>query len=272
MNYGMLPDYHYDKSTFDVEDANLPKYTPPTHPPARPARPPARPPAHPPAHPPALTVQTSNLVRPDHHRRESGHDTNATQRPPPIRRPTSRGRPLPPTPGGPRPMHQLPQTPVAQALPPLPAPHRPPPLPVAIPSSPPQFSSMSMSPLTPALTGSSASSYSNSIRSPPLPRPSLPPVSESMFNLAPKIPGHTCAGRGLDIVFYRGDATALPMYGRGDRIEGHIDLKNTKDVCQIEITVRLLSGHLPSLIPRIGQLNLSRLASVLLFSWHPFTH
>jgi hypothetical protein len=67
-----------------------------------------------------------------------------------------------------------------------------------------------------------------------------------MFSHAPKTPGHICAGRGLDIVFYRGDAIALPMYGRGDRIEGYIDLKNTTDVCQIEITVRLLSSLLAS--------------------------
>ena len=77
---------------------------------------------------------------------------------------------------------------------------------------------------------------------------SLPPVSEHAVCLPPKTPGHICAGRSLDIVFYRGDATALPMYGRGDRIEGHIDLKNTKDICQIEIIVRLISSHLPGLI------------------------
>jgi len=92
--------------------------------------------------------------------------------------------------------------------------------------------------------GSSTSSYS--FRSPPLRRP--PPVSESVITHPMNRPGHTCAGRGLNIVFYRGDATALPMYGRGDHIEGHIDLKSTKDVCQIEITVRLLSSHRHSLV------------------------
>ena len=78
--------------------------------------------------------------------------------------------------------------------------------------------------------------------------PSLPSVSERTVCLPPKTPGHICAGRSLDIVFYRGDATALPMFGRGDRIEGHINLKNTKDICQIDITVRFLSGHLPGLV------------------------
>ena len=91
------------------------------------------------------------------------------------------------------------------------------------------------------------------IKSPPSDFPSpdnppLPPVSKRAVCLPPKTPGHICAGRSLDIVFYRGDATALPMYGRGDHIEGHIVLKNTKDICQIDITVRFLSGHLPGLV------------------------
>ena len=226
MNYGTPPDYQYDRSTFDADDVGLPKYTPPN--------------LH-----PALTVQTTDLARRhDSHQRDFGYSPHATPQPSATRRPTSRGRPLPqpPTPSGPRPMHQQsPQTQVSQTQV-VPAPL--PPQPMTIPSTPPQFSSMTMSPLTPALTGSSTSSYS--IRSRPPPRPSLPPVAENFSTLAPKTPGHTCAGRGLDIVFYRGDATALPMYGRGDRIEGYIDLKNTKDICQIEITVRLLSSHLLS--------------------------
>lgn len=223
MNYGMPPDYQYERSTFDVDDAGLPKYTPPVL---------------------ALTVQTTDLARRDNLQHEFGYAPHTTPQSSATRRPTSRGRPLPPTPSGPRPMHQQSQTQVV--------PTSPPPLPVAIPSSPPQFAPMTMSPLTPALTGSSTSSHSHShshsIRSPPLPRPSLPPVAESFVSLAPKTPGHICAGRGLDIVFYRGDATALPMYGRGDRIEGYIDLKNTKDICQIEITVCPLSSHLPGLV------------------------
>lgn len=231
----MPPDYQYDKNTFDVDDAGLPKYTPSTH------------------HHPALTVQTANLPRQDLSQQEFGYHSHATPQAQSTRRPTSRGsrgRPLPPTPGGPRPMHQQqppPPMPVPQVASPVHAPPPPPPpsmpVPVTMPYSPPQST---LSPLTPALTGSSTSSYS--VRSPPLPRPSLPPVSETIVSLAPKVPGHTCAGRSLDIVFYRGDATALPMYGRGDRVEGYIDLKNTKDICQIEITVRLLSNHLPSLV------------------------
>ena len=253
MSHGMPPDYQYDRSTFEVDDAGLPKYTP--------------------THPPAFSVQTPDLARPDRHQHEFGYIPHATQNTPATRRPTSRGRPLPPTPGGPRPipMQQAPVVvQVAPQHPPLPPPRPPPPpLPVTIPSSPPQFSSMSMSPLTPALTGSSTSSYS--IRSPPPPRPSLPSVSECAVSVSPKTPGHICAGRSLNIVFYRGDATALPMYGRGDRIEGHIDLKNTKDIYQIEITVRLLSSYLLGLcVTHIMPLNLSRLASVLLFTWHPF--
>ena len=57
------------------------------------------------------------------------------------------------------------------------------------------------------------------------------------------------------------------MYGRGDRIEGHIDLKNTKDIYQIEITVRLLSAMFPGLC--VEPLNLSRLASALLLQLAP---
>ena len=227
MSIGMPPGYQYDRSTFDVDDAGLPKYTP--------------------AHPPPFSLQPSDFPHPDRrqnqhqhqHQHEFGYNPHATQQAPTTRRPTSRGRPLPPTPGGPRPMQQ---PPVVHA----PPPHPPPPPPVTIPSSPPPASSMSMSPLTPALTGSSTSSDYYSLRSPPPPRPSLPPVAENIVSIAPKTPGHTCAGRSLNIVFYRGDATALPMYGRGDRIEGHIDLKNIKDICQIEITVRLLSSHLPT--------------------------
>ena len=78
--------------------------------------------------------------------------------------------------------------------------------------------------------------------------PSLPSFSERVVWPPPKTPGHICVERSLDIVFYRGDATALPMYGRGDHIEGHINLKNTNDICQIDITVRFLSGHLPGLV------------------------
>jgi hypothetical protein len=249
MSFGMPPDYQYDRSTFDVDDAGLPKYTP--------------------SHPPAFSSQTSDFARSDRHQHqhEFGFNSNAAPHAQSTRRPTSRGRPLPPTPGGPRPMQQqaLPQAlPVFQP-PPLPPPRPPPPpLPVMIPSSPPQLSSMPISPLTPALTGSSTSSYS--IRSPPPHRPSLPSVSETTVSPAPKTPGHTCAGRSLNVIFYRGDATALPMYGRGDRIEGHMDLKSTKDICQIDITVRLLSSHpsWPCALPHIGPLNLSQLASALL--------
>jgi len=96
---------------------------------------------------------------------------------------------------------------------------------------------------TPGGVGGGLPTSSHSFRLPPLPAPSLPPVSESVTTLPKKTLGHTCAGRGFNIVLYR----ALPMYGRGDRIEGYIDLKNTKDVCQIEITVRRLSSHLHSL-------------------------
>src|SRR5258706_526486 len=44
MSYGMPPDYQYDRGTFEVDDAGLPKYTP--------------------THPPAFSVQNTDLPRP----------------------------------------------------------------------------------------------------------------------------------------------------------------------------------------------------------------
>jgi ankyrin repeat protein len=209
-SHGPPPEYQDDRPSFDVEDAGLPKYTPL-------------------AHHPAFIAQKANLAHDDRHQHEFGDNPYPAQYAPSTRKPSTRTRPLPPTPGGPRPMHQ-PQP----QQPPIPAARAsPPPPPMKIPDSPLEFPG----------SGSSIPSYY--FRS-PLPRPSLPSDSENMISHAPKTPGHICAGRGLEIVFYRGDATALPMYGRGDRIEGHIDLKNTKDVCQIEITVRLLSNLLAS--------------------------
>ncbi|KAG8810475.1 hypothetical protein FRC17_002921, partial [Serendipita sp. 399] len=54
-------------------------------------------------------------------------------------------------------------------------------------------------------------------------------------------PGHVVSCKHFDLHLHKGDDHTAPVYGRGEPVEGYIDLKSRDHVSEIEVTLR---GHL----------------------------